>query len=263
MTPCLIGLGANLGDRADRLRAALDRLAARPGIESLAVSRFAETLPVGGPEDQPPYLNAAATLRTGLPPESLLAALQDIEAELGRVRSERWGARTLDLDLLLYGDGMWHSPTLTVPHPRLCCRRFVLEPAAEIAADWRHPECGLTIADLLRNLARTPYYAALDWPPNTRPDWAPRWLARLAQQPGVTLLTDAATASENKAQLAAWSPVEPGWLISDFWLGLDSPLQPNFLVRFGPAFSAAPRPPVHLSDREDDAFVEMLAVLCH
>lgn len=128
-----VGLGANLGDREGTLRRALELLEAADGIDVAAVSAFRETDPVGY-LDQPRFLNAAARLETELAPRALLEALLGVEQELGRVRSgPRFGPRTIDLDLLLYGELELDEEGLTVPHPRLHERSFVLEPLAELA----------------------------------------------------------------------------------------------------------------------------------
>jgi 2-amino-4-hydroxy-6-hydroxymethyldihydropteridine diphosphokinase len=143
-----VSIGTNLGDRDAHLALALRRLAALPDTELLAVSPVFETDPVG-PPPQGPFLNAAARLRTRLAPRALLAALLAIEAEAGRARSaERNAARTLDLDVLLYGDAVIDEPGLRVPHPRLPERPFALEPLAALAPDLVHPELRATIAEL-------------------------------------------------------------------------------------------------------------------
>ena len=132
MTRAYVGLGANLGDREATIRAALAALSEEDGIEVVAVSNFRETEPVGvGP--QPLFLNGAAELVTTLSARELLDRLLATEQRFGRVRSlGEHGPRTLDLDLLLYGDEQIDEPGLTVPHPRLRERAFVLEPLAEL-----------------------------------------------------------------------------------------------------------------------------------
>jgi 2-amino-4-hydroxy-6-hydroxymethyldihydropteridine diphosphokinase len=147
-----IALGSNLGDRADNLRRAIEALKRRSGIEVTRRSSFHETAPVGGPPDQGPYLNAAAELRTDLAPGQVLAALLDIERQLGRVRTVYHGPRTIDLDLLLYGDQIVDEPGLQVPHPRMHQRRFVLAPLSEIAPAVRHPLLGKLVRELLQEL---------------------------------------------------------------------------------------------------------------
>lgn len=165
MATCLISLGANLGDPVAQMQDALARLAARPEISDLAVSRMVQTAPVGGPAGQPPYVNAAARFSTTLPPEKVLAKLLEIEQSAGRKRDVRWGPRTLDLDLLLYGDLIVDTGELVLPHPRLAVRRFVLGPAVEIAAEMRHPVLGWSLARVLEHLDSSPAYAAVVGPP--------------------------------------------------------------------------------------------------
>lgn len=158
---CLISLGANLGDRAGAIEQGLGKLAGHPLVQVVRSSQLYETRPVGGPAGQPSFLNAAAVLHTSLPPTKLLALLLQVETELGRTRDVRWGPRQLDLDLLLYEEVVLAEPSLVVPHPRMAWRRFVLEPAAEIAPDMMHPGIGWSVTQLLDHLNTTPYYLAI------------------------------------------------------------------------------------------------------
>jgi 2-amino-4-hydroxy-6-hydroxymethyldihydropteridine diphosphokinase len=150
MSFCAIGLGSNLGDSRSILTGAIDRLRSHPQIEVTAVSSWYTTAPIGPP--QPDYLNGCAMLQTSLLPLDLLNALHSIEAEFGRVRQEVWGARTLDLDLLLYDDLIIDLPTLQVPHPRMLERAFVLVPLSEIAPNAIKPRSGQSIFTLCKQL---------------------------------------------------------------------------------------------------------------
>jgi 3-oxoacyl-[acyl-carrier protein] reductase len=154
-----IALGSNLGPREEHLRRTVELLELQPGIQVRAVSRWHETAPVGGPAGQGSYLNGVAELAVELSAEQLLRVLLSIESQQGRVRTERWGARTLDLDLLLYGHDVIdrHDPDcdLTVPHPRMHERAFVLEPLVEIAPLAVHPLLRSTAYDLLQRLRAT------------------------------------------------------------------------------------------------------------
>jgi 2-amino-4-hydroxy-6-hydroxymethyldihydropteridine diphosphokinase len=141
VTVAYVGLGANLGAREETLRRALELLAAADGVSLLAVSQLRETEPLGV-VDQPPFLNGAVALETTHTPRELLDLLLTIEASLGRVREERWGPRTVDLDLLVYGDEVVDAPGLRVPHPHLHERRFALEPLAELAPELDVPGRG-------------------------------------------------------------------------------------------------------------------------
>jgi len=164
MSVCLISLGSNLGNRQENLDAAVARLAAHPQIKVLARSKWRETAPVGGPAGQGNFFNGALKLETSLAPHELLECLQQIEDQLGRRRAERWGPRTIDLDLLLYDELVLTTPTLVVPHPRLAWRRFVLEPAAEAGGSMIHPTIGWSIARLVEHLNHSMPYVAITGP---------------------------------------------------------------------------------------------------
>ena len=161
MPTALISLGSNLGDRQATLLAALERISECRDVQVVATSRWYSTNAVGGPAGQGEFLNGAALLDVSCSPGKLLTELQRIESELGRQRRERWNARTIDHDILLFGDQVIDSPSLVIPHPRMTFRRFVLEPAAEIAGTMRHPATGHTIDELLENIDRRPRYVAL------------------------------------------------------------------------------------------------------
>ena len=145
-----IALGSNLGDSLTILKDALEILAESPSITLKKYSSWYQTAPVGPP--QPDYLNGCALLEVHLTPQDLLETLLGIEAKFGRVRRERNGPRTLDLDLLLFDDLILDTPNLQVPHPRMRERAFVLVPLAEIAPDWVEPVSGKAIAQLVQTL---------------------------------------------------------------------------------------------------------------
>lgn len=139
MNRCYIGLGSNLENPAAQLQSALEHMQAIPGTTLIACSDFFSSAPVG-PGQQPDYVNAVASLDTELDPEALLDALQAIENSHGRKRTLRWGARTLDLDILLFGAQQLDTARLQVPHPRMAERNFVLEPLAQLAPNLTMPD---------------------------------------------------------------------------------------------------------------------------
>jgi 2-amino-4-hydroxy-6-hydroxymethyldihydropteridine diphosphokinase len=142
-----VGVGTNLGDRWAHLALAARGLRATPRVALLRASRVIDTAPLGPP--QPRFLNAVLELETGLTPEALLEVLKRLEREALRRPAERWGPRSLDLDLLLQGDLVRRAPGLTLPHPGLASRRFVLQPLAALCPDRPVPGLGRTVAELL------------------------------------------------------------------------------------------------------------------
>lgn len=163
-TRCLIALGSNLGDRLENVRAGVAELRRSDGVEIVTVSPLYETAPVGGPDEQGPYLNAALAADTTLAAADLLALLHRIEAGRERQRLVHWGPRTLDLDLLVHGDLVTDlvvgadpdRSILQVPHPRMHERRFVMVPVCDIAPDVVHPRLGRSMRDLLADLPVEP-----------------------------------------------------------------------------------------------------------
>ncbi|MEW6058644.1 MAG: 2-amino-4-hydroxy-6-hydroxymethyldihydropteridine diphosphokinase [Actinomycetota bacterium] len=141
-----LGLGSNLGDRLANLQRAVTLLAAHDGLDVVRSSRVYETDPVGGPP-QPEYLNAVLEVQTALSPRELLGTCQGVENELGRVRAERWGPRTIDVDVLTYADETVDEPDLSIPHPRMHERGFVLLPLSELDPDPPLPD-GRRLASL-------------------------------------------------------------------------------------------------------------------
>lgn len=141
-----LGLGSNLGDRLGHLRRAVELLRAHPDIRITGVSSIYETAPVG-PVEQPDFLNMVVAAETTLSPEKLLSVTQEIEKRLHRVRTIRWGPRTLDIDILLYGDLTLHREGLILPHPRMEERAFVLIPLLEVAGNLRIPGSGATVRE--------------------------------------------------------------------------------------------------------------------
>lgn len=151
MIPVYVGLGSNMGNREGNLRTACKHIRATQGIQPVSCSLFYETAPVGGPR-QPMFLNAVLGINTLLSPHQLLERFQHIEALMGRIRTVKWGPRIIDIDILLYGDEIVDDDRLTIPHPLMHTRLFVLEPLVEIAPDVVHPGSQKTIFQLYKEL---------------------------------------------------------------------------------------------------------------
>lgn len=145
-----IALGSNIGDSVATLAAAIEELSAIPGVQLVAISSWYRTKAVGPP--QPDYINGCIILQAKLSPQELIETLLATERKFGRVRQQRWGPRSLDLDILLYNDLIIDSPKLQIPHPRMYERAFVLVPLAEIAPDWVDPISGFTMKELVKKV---------------------------------------------------------------------------------------------------------------
>jgi 2-amino-4-hydroxy-6-hydroxymethyldihydropteridine diphosphokinase len=154
MTPitAYIAIGANLGEREKTMRRALELLNEIADVRLTRISSFMENPAIGGPADSPAFLNGVAEVETTLSPDALLDRLLDIEKQLGRVRREKWDPRAIDLDMILIGNQVVNTDRLTIPHPLMHARRFVLEPLVEIAPDISHPVLKQTVRALLERV---------------------------------------------------------------------------------------------------------------
>ncbi|MEE2842943.1 MAG: 2-amino-4-hydroxy-6-hydroxymethyldihydropteridine diphosphokinase [Planctomycetota bacterium] len=158
MATCLISLGANIGHREQAIEQAISAIQKCPAVSACHCSSFFETIAAGGPPNQPRFINAVARFETNLKPAEVLKKLFQVEKQLGRTRQQIWESRVLDLDLLLYDHKIQNDVDLILPHPRMILRRFVLEPACEIAADLTHPQTKWSLQQHLEHLNRSAKY---------------------------------------------------------------------------------------------------------
>lgn len=267
MARCLVGCGSNLGARRDFLDRAVELLRYMPGIRVVRVSRFRDTRPIGGPPGQASFLNGACLLETELGPREVLDVLMAVENTLQRERQERWGPRTVDLDLLLYDEQVLDTAALTVPHPRMATRRFVLEPSVEIAPDLVHPLAGCTLERLLESISTPHPHVAVVGAPGSGAEEvaaavAQATMARLVVAPpayaaAVRLVggprrsqaaaawIDAVEAAARPLAASRW-PKDPHGTVTDYWLhtlrlAAESELDPEPAELFAAGFDAAIR----------------------
>lgn len=161
MATCLISLGANIGHRELAIDQAISAINASSDVSACHCSSYFETTAAGGPQNQPRFINAVARFETSLKPSDVLNKLFKVEKRLGRTRHQIWEPRVLDLDLLLYDHKIQSDPDLILPHPRMILRRFVLEPACEIAADLIHPQTNWSLQQHLNHLNRSAKYICI------------------------------------------------------------------------------------------------------
>jgi 2-amino-4-hydroxy-6-hydroxymethyldihydropteridine diphosphokinase len=254
MARCLIGCGSNLGRRRQQLDRAIELLRFMPGVTLLEVSRFRETVPIGGPPGQDAFLNGACLIETDLSPEDVLSMLAAVENTLHRNREKRWGPRTVDLDLLLYDNLVLETDSLTLPHPRMSTRRFVLEPCVEIAGEAFHPLAACSLDEMLASISSShPHVAVVGVPAtnaaNVARDVSESSLGCFVAAPRPLPAADD-PAPEWCATLAAWraAVVEVACdasahgMVTDFWLGTlliaaQDALSEESLSRFEPHFA--------------------------
>ncbi|MHC2069582.1 2-amino-4-hydroxy-6-hydroxymethyldihydropteridine diphosphokinase [Bremerella sp. T1] len=264
MPNILIALGANLGDRGETLQQAIEQLAAMPELTLLAQSELLVTKPVGGPSGQPDFLNSAAKFSTELTPEEVHQRLIDVEQNHGRVRVQRWGARKLDLDLLLYDEQLINTAQLTVPHPRMSFRRFVMQPAAEVAAEMRHPDLNTTIGEIWQHLSQSPpvvEIAALPGPAvkqlcdSVQSELGESFVScanfSWASSSSKEALLQSARKAADTSAIDRSLPPGNGVTILPWWYGLASILQQATVPKIDPAF--APRLTIYWN-RPDNTF---------
>lgn len=268
---CLIAFGANQGDREAMLQRVLFELGQR-GFRDCRASSLYRTRPIGGPSSQEAYANAVIRARVEGSPLEVITRLLEIEVSCGRQRTVRWAPRTVDLDLLLLGTRQVEETGLSLPHPRMLSRRFVLEPACEVAADLRHPWSGASLGELAAAIGRAvPFRAVWLWPNFAEAEQQRRWRTIRAQLPlagvcSAEFLAPVARPVNLELPSVQLSPTGVGQELADSaapgargnWhiLVVSDPLQLTSLPeRFGlmigwKCHSASPAPAAELADRK-------------
>ncbi|MEZ6137217.1 MAG: 2-amino-4-hydroxy-6-hydroxymethyldihydropteridine diphosphokinase [Pirellulaceae bacterium] len=217
MPRCLISFGANVGSPSETIGRAAAMLRERlaSNLSAYRMSRSFHTPPVGGPAGQPPFVNAVVAVTTDRSPWEVWHAVREVELQLGRERIRRWEARRIDLDILLYDQLRIWTPQLKIPHPRMCMRRFILEPAMDVAADWTDPVSGLTIETLTRRLRGSPGSFILCADPKLQPELLLERVAREALAEWRTIepktrfsIGTADTSGSQNSRWVAWLPID-------------------------------------------------------
>lgn len=216
MPRCLISFGANLGNARETIQRAANQLKDKltTAIDLFQLSPLYKTPPVGGPSGQPPFLNAVAAVETQLSPWEVWHAVRDVEQQLGRERFQRWEARRIDLDILLFDDARIWTPQLKIPHPRMCMRRFILAPAAQVARDWLDPVTGQSIGSLARALEQGRGSLMLCTEPKARPELLLEEVARHTLAKWQTVDFGQTTTQEASDNTSRWVALAPQQLAS-------------------------------------------------
>ena len=219
MATCLISLGANIGHREQAIEQAISAINACSEVSACHCSSFLETIAAGGPADQPRFINAVARFETSLKPAEVLKKLFQVEKQLGRTRQQIWESRVLDLDLLLYDHKIQNDSDLILPHPRMILRRFVLEPACEIAADLTHPQTRWTLQQHLDHLNRSAKYICVAGPTTAQRMAALEQLQADVDNPQISILRNSPsplTLADQQAAIKTALTATTNMVIADF-----------------------------------------------
>jgi 2-amino-4-hydroxy-6-hydroxymethyldihydropteridine diphosphokinase len=235
MAACLVSFGANIGNAAATvLEATRVFRQTLSQTSDFRCSRLFKTPPVGGPSGQPPFVNAVVAFQTSLSAWQVWECVRSVEFQFGRRRNERWEARKLDLDILLFGERRIWTPHLKIPHPRMCMRRFILEPACDVAADWIDPVSQWSISELAAQLQLRPASLRLIAPHDLRPQLIAADVARLAGADWSPRSEDAAAKTDQSN--SRWLQLTTVESELDFIPAIpsDASLSPNLMVWLAP-----------------------------